>query len=109
MTTPTKQDALEALDRLRLDALGVNCYKADADVFMDDRVIRDYINGGGWQPIETAPKDGRHCLISIEGLSRSFLAVYNGEAWNTIDARANWTGRKVTHWMPLPTAPEREE
>lgn len=61
-----------------------------------------------WQPIETAPKDGRQCIIAIEGSSRAFLAQYNGEAWNTIHAGKDWTGHNVTHWMPLPKPPEGE-
>ena len=66
-----------------------------------------------WQPIETAPKDGRDVLLwyPLEGLSDTFERVLPAH-W----AHENWVfqGRafrgysqayQPTHWMPLPPAP----
>ncbi len=58
-----------------------------------------------WQPIETAPKDGRRVLVAVEGVDRVVVAFWNGSAWSTVDAN-DWSGRSVTHWMPLPQPPE---
>ena len=63
--------------------------------------------GGGWQPISTAPKDGRRILTL--------------EQWPVMDIRiARWVHgphnvwitdnggyvRRATHWMPLPSPPQ---
>lgn len=69
----------------------------------------------GWQPIETAPKDGTSILIST--LGSTSIASWNGRGhWNLeVDPQTlaydsageiqtvnhNW----VTHWMPLPAPP----
>lgn len=59
-----------------------------------------------WQPIETAPKDGKDVLVfTHNGLVR--LAFYDkalGGVWSS------WPGRNQctpTHWMPLPAPPEQ--
>jgi hypothetical protein len=52
-----------------------------------------------WQPIETAPQDGRDILVCY--------------SWGTIEM-LSWEGeglwchscRPPTHWMPLPAPPE---
>ena len=68
-----------------------------------------------WQPIETAPKDGRACLrilLATAGDDRSrhvgYWDAYYGDGW-VIDAageeyRLHHNG--PTHWMPLSPAPE---
>ena len=61
----------------------------------------------GWQPIETVPRNGARMMLAIEGVDRAVLAEWTGADWLTIDGH-NWTGRKVTHWQPLPAPPEQE-
>lgn len=64
----------------------------------------------GWQPIETAPKDGSRILISHKyGLK---IAWWGAAAYNrkTKSYNSGWTdggnyGFVATHWMPLPAAP----
>lgn len=83
--------------------------------------------GSGWQPIETAPKDGRTMLLgcfngagkwrtmrgewmSDEQIAEEWEFPENGEAgWyetsvEAEDAPTCWC-IKPTHWMPLPPAP----
>ena len=48
----------------------------------------------GWQPIETAPKDGVCKDIWVDGFGR-IPNVHNHSSY-----------RDATHWMPRPTAPE---
>lgn len=74
-----------------------------------------------WQPIETAPQDGRDVLVyglsagEINGIfevpgigvaGRCDRTDYEGFNWRerNTDAYAVWW--KPTHWMPLPAAPE---
>jgi hypothetical protein len=78
---------------------------------------------GEWQPIETAPKDGRFVLLHVpKGLESGVITV--GAYWKS-DARGEtgrflkghwdgWLGMDAdivsswchpTHWMPLPAPP----
>ena len=59
-----------------------------------------------WQPIETAPKDGRRFLCIW--LNQVEIATWQSEV-------SNWQqwpdgdfdiGGELTHWMPLPEKPE---
>jgi hypothetical protein len=75
----------------------------------------------GWQPIETAPKDGREVLLrcgsrvgaamwctwpSRYDNDRSILEEA-GEAWSVGLDGDTWDEDKApTHWMPLPAAPK---
>lgn len=58
----------------------------------------------GWQPIETAPKDGTDILILHQGLARiGFFDKAKDGVWSI------WPGRATaspTHWMQLPPAPK---
>lgn len=69
----------------------------------------------GWQPIETAPKDGTMFLIFVPSAkARKVSTSRGGQFW----CQDQWCrdggytvcddhGRpvKATHWMPLPSAP----
>jgi hypothetical protein len=68
---------------------------------------------GGWQPIETAPKDGRCVLLSCEdytdvGFWHDGSQCYGhrgGAGWFSEDERPNLlTARNIhpTHWQPFP-------
>lgn len=66
-----------------------------------------------WQPIETAPRDGRPILLWCN--DRQYVC---GEFWSRADGSAGWEighridgtviclGLPATHWMPLPEPPE---
>jgi len=62
-----------------------------------------------WQPIETAPKDGRDMLLAgvhlLDG-PRQFVGGWwqSEEDWADEDARR--INFRATHWMPLPEAPQ---
>ena len=61
----------------------------------------------GWQPIETAPKDGTPILLTAEpdddGQASIIIGCWYKNGWYA------WTREKhewPTLWMPLPAAPE---
>ncbi len=62
----------------------------------------------GWQPIETAPKDGQAILVT-DGRG-CYCVEWNEEFdWWTVDDNKlgpfRLRGSAPTHWMPLPAAP----
>jgi len=67
------------------------------------------IDSNGWQPIETAPKDGTEILLyaSAWGLSDIGLCY-----WRDDRVMTGWTWgceqpfKFPTHWMPIPEAPK---
>jgi len=79
------------------------------------------LQGGGWQDISTAPKDGTPLLAgSIHHSDREVVCWQDGLPSGSMDTDAEWEGwvndgphkdrfyanpRYFTHWMPLPAAP----
>lgn len=63
-----------------------------------------------WQPIETAPKDGREFLAFIPGNDEDFdrCAVLFWKGSYSYFAEYAWDMEQhyPTHWMPLPPPPE---
>lgn len=67
-----------------------------------------------WQPIGTAPKDGRSILIFEPTKQRSVGdddLRYAIGYWRTWNEQGGWGNRNnavvsPTHWMPLPPAPD---
>lgn len=66
----------------------------------------------GWQPIETAPKDGTRLLLMWEPFSGMSEHVELGK-WNVRNGWVNTYGHAFsgspTHFMPLPTALAKQE
>lgn len=58
-----------------------------------------------WQPIETAPKDGTHFLVLIEG--QPYEARFNERGRCVRFIHTNFED-KPSHWAPLPAAPKQE-
>lgn len=83
----------------------------EANAWADDLAVK--INGGGpatWQPIETAPKDGKEFLLY--DIAQHELISENGNytiigLWRKgqIVEPDNFSPVKATHWMPLPPPP----
>jgi len=61
-----------------------------------------------WQPIETAPKDGTHLIVSNESVVWCNVKWVKrpraGERWEHFALGA--LRFNPTHWMPLPPAPD---
>jgi len=77
---------------------------------------RTYRLDEGWQPIETAPKDGRRIWGWFPYRQECFTLSWS---FNDYDEDVNWTlddgesacctHGKPTHWMPLPAPPAAKE
>lgn len=77
-------------------------YELPADSFLE-RAAAEIING--WQPIDTAPRDGTEIIVCQAGTGNvEFVRFY-------ADGEAAWLDRTCdeffhpTHWMPIPESP----
>ena len=65
-----------------------------------------------WQPIETAPRDGKTIFVAIAiGIKVGSTENYTTDPWcvwhGTDDEYVRWPHRFLpTHWMPLPEPPK---
>lgn len=57
----------------------------------------------GWQPIETAPKDGTDILVFSPESGEMFVAYYKRGEWFFA---VNNTLSCVSHWRDLPEPPK---
>lgn len=73
------------------------------------------MHGEGWQPIETAPKDGRYILVfhTMPIIARWYTHFRNGKPdpfrepeWDCRCMAADVPPVEPTHWMPLPEPPK---
>ena len=70
----------------------------------------DGARASAWQPIETAPRDGRELLCCCGDLIRVCRPkAFQQEVWEYFRDEVNAPGHtwsmEPTHWMPLPPAP----
>jgi len=72
----------------------------------------------GWQPIETAPKDGSVLLVNdtTDGgdlwVAAKWLSAEDWSGWiydNELVLDSNPKGPEPTHWFPLPPLPSNAE
>ena len=59
----------------------------------------------GWQPIETAPKDGSDFLAYNPMTRKHVVVFWKHDAWIFPELVFS---SSITHWMPLPAAPKQE-
>lgn len=59
-----------------------------------------------WQPIETAPKDGR--ILGWNGFEVESLEKFD-DVWGQVSDSGRITASRPTHWMPLPKPPKDAE
>lgn len=99
-------------------------YKADGVIPVTVQSVQELgdevkrLRGGGWRPIETAPKDGTEILVALCGgeWATSLMVVsYDADQpdfpWITLDGGQGYHKDAPTHWMPLPPPPiyQRQE
>lgn len=58
-----------------------------------------------WQPIETAPKDGRRVLTYRADFAESMVVAWWSDELDEWRAVLGWQLPDPTHWMPLPPPP----
>jgi len=80
------------------------------------RVLDAYDARIGWQPIETAPKDGTRVLAWTRNAQSAFVAFWREHGLAPEDEERGWLtlmgvratsehGSDLSHWMPLPSPP----
>ena len=72
------------------------------DVHPVEMAMRE--DNGGWQPIETAPKDG-NALVWVNWDDCNQGQVFVIDCAGFASGVPKPDGCSVTHWMPLPAAP----
>jgi hypothetical protein len=96
----------------------------DADTLEVHPKVKAALEAGEWQPIDTAPKDGTEVLLMVErraGMTGCSLVGHYMQGGHCIEDHppisAGWyfwngcmfdTAAKPTHWLPLPSAPEKD-
>ena len=85
-------------------------------------LLRPYVEGVGWMPIETAPKDGTIIITVVEGyrptvgwweygewVNDALLSMSQIKDRNTSIIGDNFVNSyEPTHWMKLPQPPQHE-
>lgn len=62
-----------------------------------------------WQPIETAPKDGKPFLSLNQEQGDLMAVTWWSSAYRYFRATGGQSHYQFTHWMPLPKPPGRAE
>ena len=118
---PPAQPAAQPVQRLSdeqrrelIDVLrgGRQCDEDGTEIIMSRQacceaadIIEAALQPQGWQPIETAPKDGQEFVTanSMQGFVKELVS------WNRIHGYWQSKGKSIhmqaTHWMPLPARP----
>jgi hypothetical protein len=101
-------------------------FKADreAQIEADLRTLLSAVDGDGWRPIETAPKDGSRILVfdemAADNESPVVMVAWLNDAERHNRKRFAWcvpgswqdeqgghcTADRPTHWRPLPAPPQ---
>lgn len=69
----------------------------------------EIIECNGWQPIETAPKDGTNVLLCCYNNGK-YVSIHMACYAKGVDGNYRWYGEYdgyETHWMPLPAPPKQ--
>jgi len=88
------------------------CYLADTEVTpsmieeWNTRSTPKHGEAAGWQPIETAPKDGSSFLSLNRNQGNLMAATWWSPVRNYFCATGGQQLYQFTHWMPLPAAPK---
>lgn len=63
---------------------------------------------GGWEPIETAPKDGTEVMGYLPVAKKARVVVWrlHWDQWQTVPG---YNAAKPTHWRPIPVPPDQGE
>lgn len=82
-----------------------NLYRSEAEAAITAALAVDGAEPQGWQPIESAPKDGRDVLCYVSGIGIGQMVLYWTDGyWRE---KANGMGLKTDPvvWQPLPLPP----
>lgn len=87
------------------DSMGLSDERQQS--LLDALLSQETPEQGGWQTMETAPKDGTLLLVYRPGTARlSHLAIRTATEWCGPKCCPN---AEPTHWMPLPALPTQDK
>jgi hypothetical protein len=92
-----------------LETLRARVAELESAIRTYEKTMLERFPGDGWQPIETAPRDGAHFIAAAVGGGRDFIieAWFQDGAFRTVlDEFEVNSAAVLTHWMPLPNPPE---
>lgn len=104
-------------DEMRREWLenGENEYVYDTNAILDSIDEQPTVEMPRWIPVtERLPDKEEFVLVVVNGrwhnikfVNAAEIAMYDEDGW-WIEAYPEWKNPKVSHWMPLPSAPEVE-
>ena len=110
MTNDKVREALEKIKSCHERNINHQTEKLDDIPLLINRAL-EALASDQWQPIETAPKDGRGILVyRPEGGTNIIPKVsidYWSEEYGNVWAKSN-ENTQPTHWMTLPNPPEEK-
>ena len=88
-------------------------YDASKEVRALIQALADEVRGKEWQPIETAPKDGRDVLLYLKDEiigSGHWSVAGSADCWFTGGGFCHEDDEyPATHWQPLPHPPKEDK
>ncbi|MGB0963771.1 MAG: hypothetical protein ACPGVY_13855 [Mycobacterium sp.] len=98
--TPVHEDAANKLRALWIDLRDIETHRK-----AEKTEVRHKPDTDGWQPIETAPKDGTG-FVGMDAINKDrSVSWWDDGEWRSHLCSSNWF---PTHWMPMPDSPARE-
>lgn len=91
-------DTPELSDEDRMAIMVENWNRRDFSPMTIAGAVVAAVASAGWQPMETAPLDGKHCIIAVQegAFIYSVQGSFDGKRWNAVHA----VGVKPLCWMP---------
>lgn len=90
-----------ALRKVHISKLTQEQIDAQKQTTVQALTAAEQVRGSEWQPIETAPKDGREVLLGFQGQFTWISFV--GNAYGKETTKSGYAA--PTHWVPLPAPP----
>lgn len=107
----TLREAYRVLDQIPASAFSYPLWEQKITIMKrtDELLTSAEQGNGGWQPIETAPRDGEDILALHHNRSVQLVVAWDSDEqrWGTLDG-PSYHADAFTDWMPLPQPPQEK-